>query len=114
MPSTVFKSKRHDTASSPPLTFTPPAGLGWDLQEAGITVTFLARNPQTVGGAPKISGTATVTGAWSVRYDPTATDVDTIGTYDVEVEIVRSNGKKLTLPTVGFLSWVIGPDLNNS
>lgn len=112
MPSQVFKSKRHDTGMSPEPMFTPPAGLSWDLEEAGITATFLARLPDAP--AAKISGPAQVIGPWTVRYDPTPEDVDTIGAYDVEVEIVRSNGKKITLPTEGFLSWVIGTDLNNS
>lgn len=112
MPSQVFQSKRHDTAVSPQSTFTPPAGIDWDLQEAGLTATFIARTPDAT--EPKIQAAAAVVGPWTVRYDPTATDVDTIGAYDVEVEIVRANGKKLTLPTTGWLSWVIGPDLNNA
>lgn len=108
----MFESKRHDTAVSPPLTFSPPPNLGWDLTEEGVTATFIARLPES--SIPKIEAAAEVTGPWSVRYDPTPTDVDTIGAYDVEVEVVRANGKKLTLPTKGWLSWVIGPDLNNS
>lgn len=111
MPSNVFNSKRHDTGISPEPVFTPPAGVPWDLNEAGISARFIARLPKA--NAPKISGSAVVTGPWSVRYDPTPTDVDTIGAYDVEVEITRANGKKVTLPTVGFLSWVIGTDLDD-
>lgn len=112
MPSQVFQSKRHDTATSPQPTFTPPAGLDWDLTEAGLTATFIARLPDSA--TPKIEAAAAVVGPWTVRYDPVPADVDTIGAYDVEVEIVRANGKKLTLPTVGWLSWVIGPDLNDA
>lgn len=110
--SKIFKSKRHDTASSPKPTFTLPSDLGWNLSEAGITATFIARLPAST--TPKISGAAVVIGPATVQYNPTAEDVDTIGTYDVEVEVVRANGKKLTLPTEGFLQWIIGPDLNNS
>ena len=112
MPSQVFESKRHDTAVSPRVTFTPPAEVDWDLQEAGIVAVFIARLP--AAPAPKIIGQAEVTAAWAVRYDPNPEDVDTIGAYDVEVEITRANGKKLTLPTKGWLSWVIGPDLDDS
>lgn len=112
MPSQVFKSKRHDTAVSPQATFTPPVGLGWDLNEAGIIVTFIARLPDA--SVPKIKAAAVVVGPWTVRYDPIPTDVDTIGAYDVEVEVRRANGKKLTLPTENWLSWVIGPDLDNA
>lgn len=111
MPDT-FKSKRHDTGMSLPLTFTPPAGVDWNLQEAGIAVKFIARLP--TAGAPKVAGAAVVTGAWSVRYDPTPTDVDTIGAYDVEAEVTRANGRKVTLPTVGYLQWVIGADLDDA
>jgi hypothetical protein len=112
MPSNVFKSKRHDTGISPEVTFTPPAGLTWDLTEAGIAAKFIARLPNAPN--PKINGAAVVTGPWTVRYDPVPADVDAIGTYDVEVQITRSNGKKITLPTEGFLSWVIGTDLDNA
>lgn len=112
MPSNVFESKRHDTGLSPEPIFTPPEGVQWDLSEPGITATFIARLPKSA--APKIKGAAVVTGPWAVRYDPTAEDVDTIGAYDVEVEIRRSNGRKITLPTKGFLSWVIGTDLDDA
>lgn len=111
MPSLVFKSKRHDDGISPVLEFTPPAGVTWDLEEAGIVATFIARLP--TASTPKIDAAAVVIGPWSVRYDPTDLDVDTIGAYDVEVEVVRSNGKKITLPTDGYLSWVITADLDN-
>lgn len=112
LPSAVFKSKRHDTGVSPELTLSPPGGVTWNLQEAGITVTFIARLPTSQ--TPKIEAPAVVTGPWTIRYDPIATDVDTIGAYDVEVEVERSNGKKVTFPTENFLSWVIGVDLNNT
>src|SRR5688572_16553062 len=92
MPSAVFKSKRHDTGVSPVVQFTPPVGVSWDLQEAGMTVKFIMRLPTSP--TPKVNSTATVTGAWEVRYDPISTDVDTIGSFDVEVEALRSNGKK--------------------
>lgn len=113
MPSQVFESKRHDTAVSPRVTFTPPAdAVNWDLQEVGLVATFIARSPEEA--APKFTGACVVLGPWEVRYDPTPTDVDTIGVFDVEIEVVRPDGKKVTLPTKGFLSWVIGPDLNNA
>lgn len=108
----VFKSKRHDTGMSLPLTLTAPTGVTWTLEEAGITVNFIARLPGEL--APKVKAAAVVTGPWTVRYDPVALDVDAIGTYDVEVEVIRSNGKKVTFPTEGFLSWVIEADLDNA
>lgn len=111
MPS-VFKSKRNDTGVSPVLDLTAPLGTAWDLNEVGIAVKLIARLPTAT--APKINSAAVVTGPWQIRYDPTALDVDTIGTYDVEVEVTRSNGKKVTFPTEGFLSWTILADLDNA
>lgn len=112
MSSPVFKIKRHDTGVSPVMTFTPPAGTTWDLSEAGIAVKFIARLP--TANAPKINAAAVVTGPWTVRYDPLPVDVNEIGAYDVEVEIVRSNTKKITLPTEGFLSLVVAADLDDA
>jgi hypothetical protein len=112
LPSPEFKSKRHDTAMSPVLTFTPPAGVTWNLQDVGTVATLIARLP--TANAPKIKRTAAVVGPWSVRFDPTAEDVDTLGAYDVEVEVVRPDNKKITLPTVGFLKWTIAADLDNA
>lgn len=116
-PVRLFKSKRHDTLSSPALTLTPPTGTTWNLQEAGVTAKLIAR----LAGqpTPKINGSCVVTGPWTVRYDPTATDVNTIGLYDVEIEVTRANGKKLTFPTDDpgepeALQWRIGTDLNDS
>lgn len=110
MPSTQFESKQYDTGNSPEMTFTPPTNITWTLQDAGTTVKFIMRLP--FSSAPKIEATAVVTGPWTVRYDPIAADVNALGTYDVEVEVHRSNLKQLTLPTRGYLTWLIGPDLN--
>jgi hypothetical protein len=107
----VFKSKRHDTAISLPITLTPPEGVTWNLQTAGITVRVITRLPDEP--VHKVRATATVTGLWSLRYDPAPEDVDTIGTFDVEVEVTLANSKKVTFPTEGFLSWTIGSDLDN-
>lgn len=117
MPSQVFRSIRHDTGSSPQPTFTPPDGTNWDLTETGIVARFVARLPTS--NTPKINAAAVVVGPWTVRYDPIAADVDTIGTYDVQVEVTRANGKKVTLPTVdpgepGSLTWRIGTDLDDA
>jgi hypothetical protein len=107
----TFYSKRHDNGISPVMTFTPPQGIDWNLLEAGIKVEFVARKPGSPN--PKMNALATVTGPWQIRYDPTTTDVDTIGAYDCEVEITRSTGKKITLPTRGYRSWVIEADLDD-
>lgn len=108
----VFYSKRHDTAVSPQVAFTPPQGASWDLNETGLSVRLIARLP--TARAPKIQAPAVVVGAWAVRYDPQPEDVDTIGAYDVEIEVTRANGKKVSIPTVGFLNWVITSDLDNA
>jgi hypothetical protein len=113
MSSPIFKSKRHDDGVSPEITVTPPAGLGFNLQEAGMTVFLIARLPDAP--AHKMRGQAVVVGPWTIRYDPTKADVDTIGTYDVEVSAVRSNGKQITFPTekANNLKWVIDSDADN-
>lgn len=77
-----------------------------------MTAKFISRLPLT--SFPKIESAAVITGAWQVRYDPIPPDVNQLGTFDVEVEFTRSNGKKVTMPTEGFLTWIIGPDLNNN
>lgn len=115
--SQVFRSTRHDTGVSPELALTPPVGVTWDLTEPGITAKVVARLP--TDPTPKINATGVVSGPWKVRYDPIPADVDTIGTYDVQVQVTRSNGKKITFPTVdpgepGSLTWRIGTDLDNS
>lgn len=108
----VFTSKRHDTAMSPVLLFAPPEGTIRSLTDTGVTVKFIARMPGET--TPKIESPAVVLDTWTVRYDPTPTDVDTIGAFDVEVEALWADGKKATFPTEGFLQWVIVPDLDNA
>jgi hypothetical protein len=112
-----YRSIRHDTAIQLVITLTPYEGIGFNLQEAGLTVRLTARLPD----APtwKVNGAAAVLGPWLVGYDPAPGDVDTIGTYDVQVTAIRANGKQVTLPTVdpgepGSLTWRIGPDLDNT
>ncbi len=119
--SQTFRSVRHDTGSSPIATFTPPEGTEWDLTEPGIVARLVARLPGAA--TPKINGLAVVVGPWSVRYDPAPDDVNTIGVYDVQVEVTRADGKKITLPTADpadptetdrRLYWRIVTDLDNS
>jgi hypothetical protein len=114
MASNVYESKRHDTRIRLVIDLTPPAGIDWDLTEPGMEATFIAR--LKTDPAPKVEAPAEISGPWQIAYEPTPEDVDTIGAYDVEVECVGSDGRKLTFPTKGstFLSWVIGTDLNDS
>lgn len=115
-----FESKRHDTGSRPVIDLTPPAGVTWDLNTAGVTVKFIARLPSA--STPKMSSAPEITGAWQVRYDPSPTDVDTIGLYDCEVEVTSPDGLKITFPTddpadpaaTGRLYWKINSDLDNA
>lgn len=109
----VFTSKRHDTAVTAPLTLYPAEGVNWDLHEPGITVRLYARLPAP-GSPLKMNGLCTVVGPWSITYTPTALDVDTIGAYDIEIEVRRADGRKVSFPTKGWLSWVIEPDLDNA
>lgn len=117
MPSKVFRSKRHDTGSRPVVDLDPPAGVSWDLQTDGVTIKFIARLRDAP--APKMNAAPVVTGPWQVRFDPEPEDVDTIGSYDVEVEVTPADGKKVTFPTddpgeANALVWRIGTDLDNA
>ena len=112
MASKVFKSKRHDTAISPTATFTPPQDLPFDLlTPAGSSVMAIVRLPSAP--AVKFKKPAVITGPWTIQYNPDPSDVADIGAFDMEFEVTLPNGKKFTLPTEGFLQWVIQPDLDN-
>jgi hypothetical protein len=118
LPSKEYLSKRHDTAIRIPVTLTPPANATWHLQTPGTTATFIARVRDAT--TPKVQGEMVITGEWTAYYEPTSTDVDTIGLFDVEVEVFPSGGpKKITFPTddpgtANALTWRIGTDLNNT
>lgn len=113
MPSDSYFSKRHDDGATMVIDFTPPIGVGFNLQEAGLQVWFIARDPEAT--TPKVRALATVTGPWQVTYKPSSTDTDTIGTYEVECSALRTNGDQITLPTrrADNLTWTIDTDLDN-
>ena len=77
----------------------------------GCTVRFLMTNVST---GDVITGNASIVSAaaGTVRYLPTATDVETSGTYRVEWEVTLSNGKILTFPASGYNELVIVDDID--
>jgi len=105
MPTVIFK--RNDTN----LKFTDTIlvnGLAADLTNS--TVSFVLRD-QSSGVAVK--KTATVVGAMlgTVEYAPVIGDVSKAGTFSQEWEVVWQNGKQLTIPSSGYNTVVIDPDL---
>ena len=104
----TFNLKRGDT--SPSLLYAlDPASV--DL--TGATVRFNMR--PTTGGVVKVSrAIATVvteTGTPTIRYDWTAQDTDTSGTYDGEFEVTYAGGAVETFPNTGFIKIVIAKDI---
>lgn len=117
MASKLFRSKRNDTGSRPVVDITPPVGATWTLQTASVSIKFIARLRDAP--SPKMNAAPIVTGPWQIRYDPTASDVNTIGEYDVEIEVTPPDGKKVTFPTddpgdPASLVWRIGTDLDGA
>ena len=93
-------TKLHDTK----ITFTdtptidgvvvPPANL------AGCTLSFLLKDPTNPAGAIKKAAVINVDGTFS--YQPVPADVDTIGKYQQEWEVVYPSGQILTFPNNGY------------
>lgn len=104
----TFNLKSNDTSPSLLYTLSP---VTTDL--TGATVCFNMR-PAT-GGAVKVSRAAAVvvteTGTPTVRYDWTAQDTDTSGTYDGEFEVTYAGGAVETFPNTGFIKIVIAKDI---
>lgn len=104
----TFYLKSNDTSPSLLYALAP---LSTDL--TGAAVCFNMR-PAT-GGAVKVSRAAAVvvteTGTPTVRYDWTAQDTDTSGTYDGEFEVTYAGGAVETFPNTGFIKIVIAKDI---
>jgi len=96
---TTIVTKQHDTK----ITFkdTPTidgvALLPADL--VGCTVSFLLKNTD---GSIAIKQAATINGDATFSYNPTPTDVSTIGKFQQEWEVVYPGGKLLTFPNSDY------------
>lgn len=71
--------------------------------------------------AKRVTGTTTISRSMSfydrangwVEWDPTATDTDVVGTYDLEVQITWTVGRWETFPDTTFATLTIYQDLGD-
>lgn len=101
-----------------PIWFTVSDALGpVDLTNATSVVLVL----RTQGGTPTImeigatkGPNQTTTGKGRAYIAPTATQSANAGVYDAEVEVTWSDSSKETYPSVGYKTFEIVADLNNT
>ena len=76
----------------------------------GATVDFFAKHES---GTPIIEGACTILTAadGEIMYEWEAADTDTAGEYTFEFQITFGDGKKATVPTSGYKSLTIHPDI---
>jgi len=105
----AFNLKQNDT--SPSLQTTLLDGDGLPVSISGNNgVRFHMR---AAGGTVKIDTDAIVVDAAAgiVRYDWTATDTDTAGTFQAEFEVTYTDDKIETFPNLGYIEIVITDDI---
>jgi hypothetical protein len=113
----AFTAKQHDTAPSYVVDLKDNFGLVGQTAinlTAATSVTFLMRkHGQT--GAPKVSSAMTVVDAANgrVQHNWGATDLDTVGSFDVEFEIAWSDGTIETVPNGSYLTVEVVDDLTD-
>jgi hypothetical protein len=113
MPDRVIK--RHDTAQQPQVRLLDETGA--EITLTGATVTYTLTNIET--GVVKVNrGTAVLrdqgTNTGEVYYQLVSGDVDTVGLYQEEWEVVYSGGARETFP-VGAVQVVrIEADADNT
>lgn len=114
--SNIYYLKRGDTARSIQVTLRDPDDAAVNLSSAS-GVKFIMRLKSARGSAtPKVAAPAVVVTAASgiVRYDWTAADVDTPGTYYAEWEVTWPSSKPDTYPSNGYNEIIIQQDLNEA
>jgi len=111
MPHVNFFWKKNDT--SPPLEVILRDGFGAPVNMTGATVVLNTR--LLPGGAVKINGGSMGAVGSAVngrqKYDPTASDTDTAGIYEAEIQATFSNGKIRTFPSAGFFTIEVVDDI---
>ena len=111
MPHVEFQIKENDT--SPPLEGILRDGFGSPINITGATVVLNTR--LRPGGAVKVNGG--IMGAVGnaengrVKYSWTASDTDTPGIYEAEIQITFSNGKIRTIPPKGYFLVDVTDDI---
>lgn len=110
----ALKIKQHDRRPYFVAALQQPAGVPIpDLDTATSISIIMRKNGST--GAPKVKSEVELldVGTATVRYKWGATDTDTPGSYDVEVEILWPNAEPQTVPTEGYYTVTIGDDLDD-
>jgi hypothetical protein len=110
-----FTIKQHDTR--PAWTVQLKDDLDGTPSNINLTtaagVRFLMRS-QTAPGALKVNGTCAITNAstGTISYTFVAADTDTVGAFNVEVEITWSDGGVQTVPNTGYWTVQVVDDLD--
>lgn len=111
MPDVIFEIKQNDT--SPSLEGVLTDGFKRPINITGAAVVLHAR--LRPGGAVKVNGGSMGVIGEAVRgrvkYNWTASDTDTAGIYEWEVEITFSNGKIRTIPPKGHFIMEVTDDI---
>lgn len=105
--------KQHDTLPSIQATFSTLAGPT-DLT-AAVSIKFVMSLRTPMGSTPKINAIATIVAPATsgvVQYDWIAADVDTIGEYSAEWQVIWPGNKKQTFPTETYHTISIIGDLD--
>jgi hypothetical protein len=96
---TTIITKQHDTkitfVDTPTIDYVvvPPGDL------AGCSLSFLLKNAD---GTIELKQPATIEVDGTFSYDPLPTDVETVGKFQQEWEVVYPSGKILTFPNNGY------------
>lgn len=116
----AFQLKQHDTRPIYIAQLMENVGLQnespIDLTDAAA-VHFLMRGKGVeIEDVPKVNRPATIVTAVDgiVSYSWQPSDTDTIGEYNVEFEIIWSDGGRETVPNEGFNEVVVGLDLGDT
>ena len=111
MPHTTIELKQNDT--SPALEGIIRDGFGSPIDITGATVVLNMRLKP--GSTVKISaGSMGAVGSavnGRVKYNWTASDTDTAGIYEAEIQATFSNGKIRTIPGKGYFEVNITDDI---
>jgi hypothetical protein len=111
MPHVDFKIKQNDT--TPALEGVLRDGFRRPINITGATVVLNMRLQP--GGAVKVNGGAMGAVGSAVngraKYSWTASDTDTAGIYEAEIQITFSNGKIRTVPPKGYFIVDVSDDV---
>lgn len=101
--------KQNDT--KPDLQVTVNDDNGDAVDVSGATIAF---HMNTTAGVSKVDSAGAIVTAESgiIKYVWVAGDLDTIATYNGEFQITFSDSSILTVPSKGYLTLVVGAELN--